>query len=145
MPIMKYPEKENRVTKQPLISVLTAVYNNASSIEDAITSVQSQSYQNIEYVVIDGGSTDGTKDILKRHGSSIDICISEPDGGLYDALNKAIRLANGEYVIFLHSDDIFHNEDSLQNLVTKILEADAEICLSSVVITDKEMTRVIRY
>ena len=145
MPIMKYPEKENRVTKQPLISVLTAVYNNASSIEDAITSVQSQSYQNIEYVVIDGGSTDGTKDILKRHGSSIDICISEPDGGLYDALNKAIRLANGEYVIFLHSDDIFHNEDSLQTLITKILEADAEICLSSVVITDKEMTRVIRY
>ncbi|GAG49490.1 unnamed protein product, partial [marine sediment metagenome] len=79
MPIMKYHEKESRVKKQPLISVLTAVYNNASIIEDTITAVQSQSYQNIEHVVVDGGSTDGTKDILKRHKSSIDICISEPD------------------------------------------------------------------
>ena len=145
IPLMKFSEKENHVTKQPLISVLTAVYNNAAIIEEAITSVRSQSYQNIEYVVVDGGSTDGTKDILKRHESSIDICISEPDDGLYDALNKAIRLATGEYIIFLHSDDVFHNTDSLQTLVTKVLEKDAEICLSSVVITDKEMRRIIRH
>ena len=145
MPITKFPDKENHVTKQPLISVLTAVYNNALVVEESIASVRAQSYPNIEYVVVDGDSTDGTKDILKKHESSIDICISEPDDGLYDALNKAIRLANGEYIIFLHSDDIFHNEDALQNLVTKVLEKDTEICLSSVVITDKEMTRVIRY
>lgn len=90
----------------PLITIITVVYNGAKTIERAINSVINQTYKNIEYIVIDGGSTDGTIDILRRFDNSISYWISEPDLGIYNALNKGISLARGSHYIPLGSDDI---------------------------------------
>jgi glycosyltransferase involved in cell wall biosynthesis len=89
----------------PLISIITVVYNGGKHLERTIRSVIKQVYKNFEYIVIDGGSIDETIDILKKYEHSINKYISEPDNGLYDAMNKGLVLASGDYVIFLNSDD----------------------------------------
>ena len=81
---------------QPLVSIITVVYNNSKHIRDAIESVLSQDYSKIEYIVIDGGSTDGTLDIIEEYVNEISAFLSEPDEGVYDALNKGIAAANGD-------------------------------------------------
>ncbi|MBB6610322.1 glycosyltransferase [Pontibacter sp. Tf4] len=101
------------------ISIITIVYNNRETIADTVESVLGQSYHNIEYIVIDGLSTDGTVEILKGYENRITKLVSEKDGGLYDAINKGIELATGDVIGFLHSDDIFHSQES----VTFIAEA----------------------
>jgi glycosyltransferase len=95
------------------ISVITAVYNRKRTITRAILSVKKQTYSNIELIIIDGGSTDGTLDILKELINENDILVSEKDHGIYDALNKGIRNATGEIICFLHSDDLFENNNVL--------------------------------
>lgn len=90
---------------RPLLSVVTVVFNGAAHLERAIQSVLSQSYGNVEYVVVDGGSTDGTLDILRKYGDRIDFWVSEPDEGIYHAMNKGIALATGELIGLLNSDD----------------------------------------
>jgi glycosyltransferase involved in cell wall biosynthesis len=89
----------------PVISVVTVVYNGERHIDQAIRSVLSQSYDNIEYIVVDGGSTDRTLEIIRAHEDRIDCWVSEPDGGIYDAMNKGIGLASGDLVGLLNSDD----------------------------------------
>jgi glycosyltransferase involved in cell wall biosynthesis len=89
----------------PLISVVTVVRNGEVHLERAIRSVLSQSYGNVEYIVVDGGSTDGTLDILRKYDDRIDYWVSEPDRGIYDAMNKGIALATGELIGLLNSDD----------------------------------------
>lgn len=89
----------------PLISVVTVVFNGEQHIDQAIRSVLSQTYDNIEYIIVDGGSTDGTLDIIRAHEGRIDCWVSEPDRGIYDAMNKGIRLASGDLVGLLNSDD----------------------------------------
>ena len=86
------------------ISIITVVWNNAKTIKDAINSVLNQSYKDVEYIVIDGASTDGTIEILQSYGDKIKF-ISEKDNGLYDAMNKGIRMATGDIVGILNSDD----------------------------------------
>ena len=88
------------------ISIITAVYNNKKTIGDALDSISAQTYQNIEKVLIDGASTDNTLSILKEKVSSLDVLISEPDSGIYDALNKGVSLSTGDVVGLLHSDDL---------------------------------------
>jgi len=90
---------------KPLITVITVVYNNEATLERCIKSVLEQTYDNIEYIVIDGGSSDGTLDIIKKYQDSIDYFISEPDEGIYHAMNKGIALASGEIIGLLNSDD----------------------------------------
>ncbi len=90
---------------QPLVSLITVVYNGATHLEEAMKSVFIQTYPNIEYIVIDGGSTDGTLDIIRKYAGSIDYWVSEPDRGIYDAMNKGIGLAKGEIVGFVNADD----------------------------------------
>lgn len=90
---------------KPFLSIVTVVFNGASRIEQAIRSVIEQDYQNFEFIVIDGGSTDGTLDILRRYENRIDYWISGPDDGIYDAMNKGIALSSGESIGFLNSDD----------------------------------------
>ena len=86
-----------------LISVITVSYNAVSTIEQTILSVINQTYSNIEYIIIDGGSTDGTIDIIRRYEDKIAYWVSEPDRGIYDAMNKGASKANGEYIAFLNT------------------------------------------
>jgi glycosyltransferase involved in cell wall biosynthesis len=105
----------------PCISVVTVVFNGFTTIENTIQSVLNQKYQNFEYIIIDGGSTDGTVDILKRYESRISIWVSEPDRGIYDAMNKALDLARGEYIIFLGCDDVLYGADVLMAAASKMI------------------------
>lgn len=93
---------------QPLVSIITAVYNGADYIEETIQSVISQTYRNIEYIIIDGGSNDGTLDIIKKYESAIDYWISEKDSCLYDALYKGFSLANGTFLSYINAGDYYH-------------------------------------
>lgn len=90
---------------QPKLSVITIVYNNVKDIERTILSVLNQTYPNIEYILIDGASADGTKDIIYKYKSRLAQFISEPDKGIYDAMNKGLSLATGDYVLFMNSGD----------------------------------------
>lgn len=91
---------------QPLISIITVVFNAADTIEQTILSVINQSYINIEYIIIDGGSLDGTVEIIKKYQDKIKHWRSEKDDGIYDAMNKGVGISNGDYIYFLGSDDI---------------------------------------
>ncbi len=99
------------------ISVVTICYNEADLIEDTIRSVVSQSYQHIEYIVIDGASTDGTVDIIKKYHDSITYWKSEPDKGIYDAMNKGLAASTGDYVIFMNAGDKFTDESVMERVV----------------------------
>jgi glycosyltransferase involved in cell wall biosynthesis len=89
----------------PLISVVTVTFNAAPLLEQTILSVLEQSYDNVEYIVVDGGSTDGTKDVIRKYEHAIDFWMSEPDRGIYDAMNKGIALASGYYIAMLNASD----------------------------------------
>jgi glycosyltransferase involved in cell wall biosynthesis len=110
------------------ISIITVTFNSASTLRDAIESVINQTYTNIEYIIIDGKSIDGTIDIVKSYGSKVSKFISEPDKGLYDAMNKGIKLATGEIIGILNSDDLYFDEYVIEN-VAKIFEAYPIDCL----------------
>lgn len=98
----------------PLVSIITVVFNGKKYLEQAIQSVINQSYKNIEYIIIDGGSTDGTIEIIKQYEDSINHWISESDRGLYDAMNKGIALASGEIIGILNSDDLYFQDTVLE-------------------------------
>ena len=102
------------------VSIITVCYNSAKTIEDTLKSVQSQSYPDIEYIVIDGGSKDCTNDIVLKHKDIVSVHISEPDNGLYDAMNKGIELATGDIIGVLNSDDIFTDKYVVQKLADSI-------------------------
>lgn len=106
-------------TEQPLISVVTVVRNRVEHIEKTIVAVLDQTYPHIEYIVIDGGSTDGTVDVLRRYDDRIDYWASEPDDGIYDAMNKALDLISDPeaYVLFANSDDRLYTPFALEQLV----------------------------
>lgn len=104
-PSTRQAAKQRDHSGLPLITVATVVYNAAHVLDAAIASVRAQRYRNIEYVVIDGGSTDGTLDVIRRHSEAIAHWISEPDGGVYDAMNKALAVASGDWLLFLGADD----------------------------------------
>lgn len=102
--------------RQPLISIVTVVYNGVSTIEQTLISVLRQTYSHVEYIIVDGASSDGTIDIIRRYDPALSLWISEPDQGIGDAMNKGIKLASGDYVLMLHSDDYLHANDCLENV-----------------------------
>lgn len=102
--------------KAPLISIITIVYNAANHLDQAIKSVISQSYENTEYLIIDGGSSDGSIDIIRAYDEYVDYWVSEPDHGIYDALNKGISLAKGNIIGMLSADD-FYEPEALKHVV----------------------------
>lgn len=104
------------------ISIITITYNSEDTLRDTIDSVLSQSYSNIEYVIIDGNSKDKTMEIIRSYGNKIHKVISEPDKGLYDALNKGLRIASGDVVGFLHSDDVFASNNVIKT-ITEVFES----------------------
>lgn len=101
---------------RPLITVITVTYNAITTIEATILSVINQTYTNIEYIIIDGGSTDGTLDIIKKYENKIAKWISEPDKGIYDAMNKGIGLATGEWINFMNSGDSFYSNTTIEEV-----------------------------
>lgn len=106
--------------KQPLITVVTVCYNAAVTIEKTMLSVINQTYGNIEYIIIDGGSTDGTADIIKKYADRIAYCVSEPDNGIYDAMNKGIKVATGEWINFMNAGDEFYDKDVIKKFIPLI-------------------------
>ena len=103
----------------PLISVITVCYQAAEPLEKTILSVRQQYYQPLEFIVVDGGSTDGTRDIISRHQDIITRWVSEPDRGIYDAMNKGVSMATGEWVIFMNAGDTFAANDVLLRIYKK--------------------------
>lgn len=107
-------------TTPPKFSIITVTYNAANVLEDTIQSVIAQSYHHIEYIIIDGASKDGTLDIIGKYRSYVHVFVSEPDKGLYDAMNKGLSLATGDYLCFLNAGDSFHSGDTLHDMVHSI-------------------------
>ena len=130
---------------KPLITVITVVYNGSETLQDTIESVQKQQYDNIEHIIIDGGSSDATVDILKQYDHVIDYWLSEKDSGMYDAMNKGIALCFGEYVGMLNSDDMFANGDVLQNVVDTFFQTKNDVVFSCLNIVDKDdLSKILR-
>ena len=101
----------------PKFSIITVTYNAGKVLEDTIQSVVFQTYRNVEYIIVDGGSTDNTLDVVHKYQERISKVISEPDKGLYDAMNKGIRMATGDYLCFLNAGDELHENETLQKIV----------------------------
>ena len=99
-------KKERKIKENSLVSIITVVKNNKKYLEETIKSILDQSYKNYEFIIIDGGSTDGTLDIIKKYDDEIDYWISEEDNGIYDAFNKGLDLASGKYIVYVNSDDV---------------------------------------
>ena len=109
------------------ISIITIVYNNRASIAECIQSVLNQTYHDVEHIVIDGGSTDGTQEVIQSFQEKLAYYISEKDNGLYDALNKGIRQATGDVIGILHSDDLFYEPDTLAKVAKAFHESNADL------------------
>lgn len=106
----------------PKFSVITVCFNAEETLEDTIQSVIAQTYHHVEYIVVEGASKDRTLSIINRYRDRIATVVSEPDKGLYDAMNKGLRLATGDYVCFLNAGDSFHEDDTLQQMVHTLRE-----------------------
>ena len=128
------------------ISVVTAVYNRATTVGEALASVQSQSYQDIEHVLQDGGSTDGTLDILERHEDPRMTLLSERDGGIYDAINRGKARATGDVVGLMHSDDMFAHDGVLEQVADAFANPDIDCVYGDLqYVAADDTTRVIRH
>jgi len=110
--------------KEPKLSVITVVFNNVKDIERTLNSVLGQSYPNIEYIIVDGGSTDGTMEILSTYKDRFALLISEPDKGIYDAMNKGLRNASGDYVLFMNSGDEIYDAHTVEHIFSSSEDAD---------------------
>ena len=123
------------------ISIITVVYNNEKTLQDAIDSISNQTYKNVEYIVIDGGSTDNTLEILKKNKSKINYLISEKDKGLYDAMNKGIRVSTGDVIGILNSDDLYQDENVIQDVMDQFINnSELDVLYGDLVYVKKEDT-----
>ena len=108
----------------PTFSIITVTYNAGKVLEDTIQSVISQTYRNVEYIIVDGNSKDNTQEIIGKYSKHISKMVSEPDKGLYDAMNKGIRMATGDYLCFLNAGDKFHEKETLQQIAETLKDKD---------------------
>lgn len=133
------------LNKGPKISVITVCYNSASTISDTIYSVASQIYENREHIIIDGVSTDGTLEIIQNYSGSVELK-SEPDEGIYDAMNKGISMASGDIIGFLNADDIFATNESLKRISEVFSDPSIDACYGDLVyVSGSNLDKVIRY
>lgn len=127
------------------ISVITAVYNNRETIAQALDSALAQDHPNVELIVIDGGSTDGTLDVLQGYADRLAVLVSEPDRGIYDALNKGIARASGEVVGFLHSDDLLADASVLSRIGSAFADPEVDAAYGDLLYVKKDdPSRVVR-
>ena len=125
-------------------SIITICYNNAKELKTAIESVLGQTYDDIEYIIVDGGSSDGTQDLVKSYGERISKFISEPDKGIYDALNKGLNLASGDFIGFMHSDDIYSHNSVISNVARELKDNNAKSLYGDLQYVDKNDTSIIK-
>ena len=123
----------------PTISIITVVYNGVDLLEGTIHSVLGQTYPHIEYIIVDGASTDGTLEIIKKYEQQIDKWISEPDKGLYDAMNKGMRMATGDYLWFMNCGDHIHEPTTVERMMAKN-NPPADILYGEVLLVDEKRT-----
>lgn len=129
------------------VSIITATYNSEKTIQRTINSVIHQDYENIEHIVIDGGSTDNTLKIIQKHKDSISMFVTEKDNGIYDALNKGIKLATGDIIGFLNSDDVYYNKHVISKIVNIFEKKKTDLIYGNLVYQTKENSsnKIIRY
>ena len=127
------------------ISIITVCYNSAKTIEKTFKSVQSQTYTNIEYIVVDGGSKDTTLEILGKYEELVSQSISESDKGLYDAMNKGIKMATGDLVGILNSDDIFIDHKVLENIANFHLQNNVDASVGNIIQFNEQGKTVRKY
>ncbi len=128
------------------ISVITVSFNSAATIEDTLKSVAAQSYNNIEHIIVDGASTDLTMEIVKREGSHLATIVSEPDNGIFDAMNRGLDLATGDVIGFLNSDDMFAHPHSLAAIANGFLDGVVDAVYGDLVFVDpRKVERVVRF
>lgn len=127
------------------VSIITATYNSEKTIKDTILSLESQSYDNIEHIIIDGGSRDKTLDIIKKYSTKVSLIVSEPDKGIYDALNKGILNSSGDVVGFLHSDDLLAYPEAISDLVDTFKNNECDAVYADLeYVSQDDITKVIR-
>lgn len=120
----------------PMISIITVVYNSEQFLERTIRSILNQTYKDVEHIIVDGNSKDNTLKIIQQYNDQIAYWMSEPDKGIYDAMNKAQNFANGKYIMFLNSGDEFCDDHVLENVFK--LNANADVYYGDTVITDEQ-------
>ena len=128
------------------VSIITISYNSAATIGHTIESVLGQKYQNIEYIVIDGGSSDGTGDVVGRYGDRINTFVAEDDDGIYYAMNKGINIASGEVIGFINSDDFYASSEVLAKVVKVFSDPSVDACYGDLCyVKQDDIASVVRY
>lgn len=128
-----------------MISVVTVCKNAAETIEKTVQSVASQTYGNVEHIVVDGASNDGTVDVLERSSEMIGQWVTEPDNGIYDAMNKGVSMAKGDVIGFLNADDVYAHPNVLARISEVFLSEDVQACFGDVVMVRSDLETVVRY
>lgn len=116
------------------LSIITINLNNKDGLEKTIQSIVGQSVSGFEWIVIDGGSTDGSKELIEEYSSFMTYWVSEPDNGIYNAMNKGIKLANGDYLLFLNSGDIFYGSSVIENILLRDSDADEDFIIYDILL-----------
>lgn len=128
------------------ISIITVCYNSAAYIADCLRSVDAQAWPNIEHLIIDGGSSDGTLQVIKGHERSWRRVVSEPDNGIYDAMNKGIRLSSGDVIGFINADDFYASADVLHKVAEVFADSSLGACHGDLCYVDPDLTAsIVRY
>ena len=128
------------------VSIITVCFNSSKTIEETIQSVLSQDYPNIEYLVIDGGSIDGTQTIIQKYQGKIASWVSEPDQGMYAAMNKGISMATGDVIGILNSDDVYVSSRAVSELMDVMSNANADVVFADLILVDpNNLNKVLRY
>lgn len=126
--------------ERPKLSIITVTYQAVQHLGATIQSIKAQHFEGLEYLIIDGGSTDGTLEVIKANESVVNVFVSEKDNGLYDAMNKGLRMAKGYYVMFLNAGDIFYDSQSLKKLFEQ--SADQDILYGDTVVIDSSFKEI---
>lgn len=128
------------------VSIITISYNSAETIQDTIESVLAQEYADIEYIIVDGASSDGTMEIINNYQNRVAQVISESDNGIYDAMNKGLKLATGELIGILNSDDVYKDSKVISDVVSTVQDSNSDALYADLVYSDRnDLTRVKRY